>query len=85
MPELTHTSYLLRLWRDHSRAPWRATVVEVARPDERQHFANMDALFTFLIQQTDPAPPEPEQVNTLITREHDHCTPTGRPWEEALE
>jgi hypothetical protein len=61
MPELTRTSYLLRLWRDHTRSPWRAVVIDVARPGEHQHFATLEALFAFLAAQTDPAPPAHEQ------------------------
>jgi hypothetical protein len=86
MSEQTYTSYLLRLWRDHTRSPWRATVIDVARPGEHQHFASLDALFAFLITQTGPAPPPAyEQVNASIGSEHDHCTPAGAPWKEALE
>lgn len=53
MNDRIHKSYLLRLWRDHAGAPWRATVMSVARPSEQQHFANVDALLAFLIAQTD--------------------------------
>lgn len=47
MSELTSASHLLRIWRDHSRSPWRATVAGVGRPGERQRFATLDALFAF--------------------------------------
>jgi hypothetical protein len=57
MLELTHASYLLRIWREHTRSPWRATVIDVARPGAQQHFATLDALFAFLTAQTNPAPP----------------------------
>jgi hypothetical protein len=67
MPERTHASYLLRIWRDHSRSPWHAMVVDIARPGEHQHFATLDALFAFLIAQTHPAPPTAhEQVRAPI-------------------
>jgi hypothetical protein len=86
MSEPTHASYLLRIWRNHTRSPWRATVIDVARPDEHQHFATLDALFAFLTAQTGPAPPPVhEQVSAPIEWEHDHCTPDGASWEEPLQ
>ena len=86
MPEPTHASYLLRLWRDHARSPWRAMVIDVARPGEHQHFATLEALFAFLTAQTGPAPPPAhEQVHAPIEWEHDYYTPHGAPSEEPLE
>jgi hypothetical protein len=86
MPEPNHASYLLRIWRDHTRSPWRVMVIDVARPGEHQHFATLDALFDFLAAQTGPAPPPAhKQVSTPIKREHNHCTPDGVAWEEPLE
>jgi hypothetical protein len=41
-------SYLLRLWRDHARAPMRATLIAVECPDKPRPFASMDELFAFL-------------------------------------
>ena len=61
MPEPTHASYLLRIWRDHTRSPWRAMVLDLARPGEHRHFATLDALCAFLTAQTGPAPPAHEQ------------------------
>ncbi|HJZ49174.1 MAG TPA: hypothetical protein VKE41_18480 [Roseiflexaceae bacterium] len=75
MPELTHISYLLRIWRAHPRSPWHAMLVDVARPGEHQHFATLDALFAFLTAQTSQAPPVPEQMSVLIDRDFDHYTP----------
>jgi hypothetical protein len=76
MPELTHASYLLRIWRDHTRSPWRAMVIDVARPGEHRHFATLDALFAFLTAQTGPAPRlAHEQVSAPIEWEHAHYTP----------
>jgi hypothetical protein len=75
MPELTHASFLLRLWRDHARAPWRAMVIDTAWPDEHQHFATLDALFAFLTTQTHPAPSACEQVSAPNEWEHGHYTP----------
>ena len=65
MPELTHVSYLLRIWRAHTRSPWHVMVVDVTRPNERQHFATLDALFAFLTAQTGPETPVPEQPSML--------------------
>ena len=77
MPELTHASYLLRIWRDHTRSPWHAMVVDVARPGAHQHFATLDALFAFLTAQTGAAPPVPEQTSMPNERDFDHYTPGG--------
>lgn len=52
MANSTSQSYLLRLWREHPGAPLRCTVVPVHQPDERHHFATLDALYTFLREQT---------------------------------
>jgi hypothetical protein len=86
MPEPTHASYLLRLWRDYASSAWRAMLVDVARPSEHQHFATLDALFAFLTAQTGPTPPTGhEQVRAPIEREHDYYTPHGVSPEEPLE
>jgi hypothetical protein len=86
MPEPTHASYLLRIWRAHTRSSWRAMVVDVARPDEHQHFATLDALFAFLTAQTGPAPPPAhEQISAPIERDLGHYTPGDVSWKEALE
>jgi hypothetical protein len=66
MPESTHASYLLRIWRDHTRSPWRAMVIDVARLGEHRHFATLDALFAFLTAQTGPAPLAHEQESAPI-------------------
>lgn len=52
---LVYQAYLLRLWRDDADAPWRATLIAAVRPDEQHHFATLDALYAFLLTQTDPA------------------------------
>ena len=85
MPEPTHASYLLRIWRDHTRSPWRVTVIEVARPGEHRHFATLDALFAFLTAQTGPAPPAHEQISARIEWDPNHYTPHGASSEERLE
>jgi hypothetical protein len=51
MPEPTHHSYMLRLWRERADAPWRATLIAVARPDERRHFDTLEDCFTYLREQ----------------------------------
>jgi hypothetical protein len=86
MPELTHMSYLLRIWRSDTRSPWHVMVVDVARPGEQQHFATLNTLFAFLTTQTGPAPPPAhEQVSAPIEWEHNHCTPDDVAWEEPVE
>lgn len=86
MPEQTHASYLLRIWRDHGRSPWHATVIDVARPGAHQHFATLDALFAFLTTQTGSAPlTRHEQVRVPIEWEHSYYTPHGVSSEEPLE
>jgi hypothetical protein len=73
MPELTHMSYLLRIWRSDTRSPWHVMVVDVARPDEHQHFATLDALLAFLFAQTRPVPLVSEQMS----KDAEHYTPSG--------
>ena len=53
----TAQSYLVRLWRDHSGAPWRALVTEVAQPEGRRQFASLDDLFAFLLARTEERAP----------------------------
>ena len=84
MPELIHYSYMLRLWRERSEAPWRATLIAVAQPGEHQHFATLDALFAFLTTQTNPVPAV-QQMSMQIECEHNHYTPGGVAREEPLE
>ena len=51
--ERRYISYLLRLWqvKTSSGLVWRASL-ESSRTGERQGFANLDALYAFLRQQT---------------------------------
>jgi hypothetical protein len=51
MPEPTHHSYLLRLWRERSEAPWRVTLIAVAQPDQRRHFDTLEDCFAYLREQ----------------------------------
>lgn len=46
-------AYLLRLWRDSARAPWRATLIDAARPGQPSNFATLDELFVFLETELD--------------------------------
>ena len=51
MPEPTHHSYMLRLWRERSDAPWRVTLIAVAQPDERRQFDTLEDCFAYLREQ----------------------------------
>jgi hypothetical protein len=81
-----YQSYLLRLWRDHGGAPWRATLVAVARPDEQRHFVSLDALLAFLLAQTDPATVLAQaEASQSAEWDRDHCTPGGASWEDPAQ
>jgi hypothetical protein len=64
-------SYLLRLWHDHADAPMRATLIAVEWPDKPRHFANLDALFAFLLAQAYPLTLADDRAEW----DGDHCTP----------
>jgi hypothetical protein len=49
-------SYLLRLWREHPGTPMRATIFSVGQPEAQRHFADLDALCTFLRAQASEEP-----------------------------
>jgi len=51
MPEPSHHSYLLRLWRVHDEAPWRVTLFAVAQPEERRQFDTLEECFAYVRQQ----------------------------------
>ena len=70
MPEPSHHSYLLRLWRERSETSWRVTLIPVARPDAHQHFADLDALYAFLCAQAGANPDLNDDRNTT------YCTPS---------
>ena len=55
--QLVYQAYLLRLWRDHAGAAWRATLIDAEQPSEQRHFASVDELLAFLFTQTDPVAP----------------------------
>ncbi len=50
-------AYLLRLWRDGERAPWRASL-EAPGHAEIHTFGDLQALIAFLLEQTEQAPPQ---------------------------
>jgi hypothetical protein len=50
-PEVTHRSYLLRLWREEEPgASWRAMLESVTEPGERQYFKDLESLAAFLLK-----------------------------------
>jgi hypothetical protein len=75
MTDLIHQSYLLRLWRDHPGAPWRATLIAVARPDEHRHFATLGALLAFLSADRPSDVADTSGGEPISAMGHDHCTP----------
>jgi len=70
MTERNQCSYLLRLWRDHTGAPWRATLIDGTQPEERRHFATLDALCAFLRAQAGEVPGANGERDTT------YCTPS---------
>ena len=54
MPEPTHHSYMLRLWREHADAPWRVTLIAVAQPDQRRQFDTLEDCCAYLWEQASP-------------------------------
>ena len=51
-PIATYQSYLVRLWQDSPHAQWRASA-QCVQTSEVIHFADRDALFSFLWMQTE--------------------------------
>jgi len=49
--EIHYLAFLLRLWREGAKAPWRATL-ENPHTDERHSFGDLQALVAFLEQVT---------------------------------
>lgn len=43
----TYLSYLLRMWRDHQQAPWRASLQSTATGDVRR-FGDVEEMWAFL-------------------------------------
>lgn len=46
----TYLSYLLRMWRDHQDAPWRASLESTATGDVHR-FGNVDGMWAFIQEQ----------------------------------
>ena len=64
----TYLSYLLRLWRDHQQAPWRASLESTATGDIRR-FGDLEAMWAFLqaqleLQGEDPVSEAPLEAET---------------------
>jgi hypothetical protein len=51
----TYLAFLVRLWRDGQTCPWRV-MVEDPHTGRRHGFADLDALFQFLTDETDAGP-----------------------------
>ena len=56
--------YLLRLWRDDTRQPWRASL-QSAATEQTVHFADIEALFAFLESHTQTVPHMPRVDSTV--------------------
>lgn len=52
-----YQSYLLRFWRDGEHLPWHASA-QCTRTEYIHHFANVEALFAFLLAEMDVHTPE---------------------------
>ncbi len=63
-------SYLLRLWREQSGAPLRATLIAVAQDGAPRHFASLDALHAFLVTEAGEASAATNDLDSA------HCTPS---------
>jgi hypothetical protein len=50
-------SYLLRLWKEHAHAPWRASLQD-AVDGTRRGFASLESMVAFLHTQTDDNEPD---------------------------
>ncbi len=56
--ESTYMSYMLRLWREDARAPWRASLQSTAT-EETCHFTDIDRMWAFLKAQMEDAGDDP--------------------------
>ncbi len=54
MSDLNHCSFLLRLWREDSDAPWRVTLIPTKQPNTHQHFESLEACYAFVQTQITP-------------------------------
>jgi hypothetical protein len=74
MPRHTNQGYLLRLWRDRAEAPLRATLITIATPQQRYHFADLDELQSFLIAKA-ATPNGTQDAPDTPARDYNQCTP----------
>lgn len=65
-----YQAYLLRVWRESNRDPWRA-MLEDPHTGERHYFAGVAELLTYLAQQW---PEADEMTLTLIDEDDDPAT-----------
>lgn len=56
-----YTAYLVRLWQESPRAPWRASA-QCASTGTKFYFATLTELFVFLESQTLSDPPSSQEV-----------------------
>lgn len=78
MRRYTDASYVLRVWRDHARAPLRATLIATGRPGVRHNFADLDELVSYLIAQASLSlPQDREEVTQPPDGDCAHDTPDG--------
>lgn len=59
MKARNYAAFLLRLWREHDNAPWRATLQD-PHTGERRSFGSLAHLVAYLEEQTGEPWPRPE-------------------------
>lgn len=64
----TYKSYLLRLFRDASDAPWRATLVSITGAGKPRHFADLESLAAYLLAEFEARDPPPPAEASKPTR-----------------
>ena len=70
MSDPTYLAYLLRLWRDHPEATWRATLQSPTN-QESFSFATLDELFRFLQSQTAGSVELPSSLSSQTATDHE--------------
>lgn len=63
-----YLAYLIRLWRDGDRGPWRATLQD-PHTQERRNFATLAGLRDFLEEQTGETWADPGQLDDALPDE----------------
>lgn len=58
----SYAAFLVRLWQDGSQAAWRASA-QSTHSGDIVRFADVQALFAFLLAHTEPAAPRAPQAN----------------------